>query len=341
MKRVRVGINGMGRIGRMLTRLIVREYREHLELVAVNDVAPVDLMVPALKRDSTYGPFPVEVAAVSDDEIRLGNGRVHVSQNRDPAEIRWREAGADLVFECSGLFLTREAAGGHLAGGARKAVISAPPKDETPVFVIGVNDNELTGSEEIVSNASCTTNCLAPIVKAMDESFGVVSGVASTTHAVTSGQSVVDGFGSERARSALNNIIPTTTGAAKSVGRAIPHLVGKLNSSGLRVPVTTGSVVEAVLVVQGVHSPDEVVRALREQAEVQNRQSPMGTVLYVGDDYQVSADAVGSPWSSMVLANNLMTVPFEEMTLVKITSFYDNELGYAHRLAELGMAVMQ
>ncbi|MFW6289254.1 MAG: type I glyceraldehyde-3-phosphate dehydrogenase, partial [Spirochaetota bacterium] len=339
MNKIKVGINGMGRIGRNLVRAVVTAYGESLEIVAVNDIVPTDAIASSLRRDSTYGRFPQAVEVVGGDAVAVGARTVRVFSERDPARIPWRETGAQVVFECTGLNLTREKAEPHLRAGAGAVVMSAPPKDETPIFVIGTNDNAITRDDQIVSNASCTTNCLSPIVKALDDGFGVESGLMSTTHAVTAGQRVVDSFGNERSRSALNNIIPTSTGAARAIGKVLPHLAGKLNGSALRVPVTTGSVVEAVLVVRGTVGSDDVISVLREQAKRQNLRSPLGTVLYVGEDYQVGADAVGATWSSMVLSSNVMTVPFAGHTLVKVTSFYDNELGYAHRLAELGIAV--
>lgn len=340
MNKVKVGINGMGRIGRNLCRVIVSEYAEHLEIAAVNDLVPTEEIVTSLRRDTVYGAFPSPVVSESPDELLIGSTRVRVFNKKDATEIPWKEHGVELVFDCSGFYLIRERAQAHLSAGATMVIMSAPPKDDTPIFVVGVNDDELTGEERIISNASCTTNCFTPIVKALDVEFGVVSALMSTTHAVTNGQHVVDNFGNERSRSALNNIIPTSTGAARATGKVLKHLDGKLNGTSLRVPVTVGSVVEAVLVVKGTHTTDEVIEALRTQAEHQNRRSVLGKVLYVGDDYQVSADAVGSAWSSMVLTRNAMAIPFDGNTLVKLTSFYDNELGYSHRLAELGIAAM-
>ncbi len=339
MERVKVGINGMGRIGRNLYRAIMTEYADTLQVVAVNDLFDTETIARTLRRDSVYGRFPVDVRALGDDSIQVGEETVRVFRAARPAEINWNETGAEVVFECTGINLTSEATRDHLGGSVDRVVLSAPPKDGTPMFVIGVNDHELSGREEIVSNASCTTNCLAPLVKAVDDAFGIVGGLMTTTHAVTSGQKTVDSAGNERARSALNNIIPTSTGAARAIGKVIKHLEGKLNGSSLRVPVTTGSVVEAVFTVPGRRTTEDVIAALRAGAAAMNLRSPIGRVLYVGDDYQVSADAIGSTWSSMVPGNGIMAVPAGGETMIKITSFYDNELGYAHRLAELGILV--
>jgi glyceraldehyde 3-phosphate dehydrogenase len=341
MKRIKVGINGLGRIGRNLCRVIVRDLNDRFEIIAVNDVVPAATLVQSLRRDSTHGRFPVEVEPLGEDAIRLADHRVAVSSEKDAERIPWGEYGVELVFECSGFYLTREKASAHIRAGATKVIISAPPKDDTPIIVMGVNDDTLTAGMTIVSNASCTTNCLAPIAKALDSSIGVICGLTSTTHAVTSGQQVVDSFGNERARSALNNIIPTTTGAAKAVAPTIPHLKGKLGGSSLRVPVTDVSVVEAVFVVAGAHDAGSVREALAAEAAKQNKRSLTGMILYIGEEYQVSSDAIGSPWSSMVLANKVMAIPFDGGTLVKITAFYDNEIGYSYRMADLALAMMK
>jgi glyceraldehyde 3-phosphate dehydrogenase len=338
MKKIKVGINGMGRIGKNLCRVITQDLQDYFDIVAANDLVPTEMVVKSFRRDSTHGRFPVEVKLLADNEIQLGPNRVRMFAEKDAANIGWGDLDVELVFECTGFYLTREKAMAHIQAGAKKVIISAPPKDKTPIFVIGVNDEDLTANNDIISNASCTTNGLAPLVKALDDAFGVVSGLMSTTHAVTNGQRVVDAFGSERDRSALNNIIPTSTGAARAIGKVIPHLNGLLNGSSLRVPVDDGSVVEAVMVVKGQHTVDEVLAGVQAQAEKQNQRSVLNTVLYVGDDFQVSADAVGSSWSSMILSDNPMVVPFDGYTLVKLTAFYDNEIGYSYRLADLAIA---
>ena len=338
MKKIKVGINGMGRIGKNLCRVITQDLQDYFDIVAANDLVPAEVVVKSFRRDSTHGRFPVEVKLLAGDEIQLGPNRVKMFAEKDAANIGWGALDVELVFECTGFYLTREKAMAHIQAGAKKVIISAPPKDKTPIFVVGVNDEKMTPELNIISNASCTTNGLAPLVKALDDAFGVASGLVSTTHAVTNGQRVVDAFGSERDRSALNNIIPTSTGAARAIGKVIPHLDGLLNGSSLRVPVDDGSVVEAVIVVKGQHTVDDILTGLQTQAEKQNRRSVLNTVLYVGDDFQVSADAVGSSWSSMVLSNNAMVIPFDGYTLVKLTSFYDNEIGYSYRLADLAIA---
>jgi len=334
---IKAGINGMGRIGRNLLRTIEEKYSERIQIVAVNDLVSTYDLAISLSRDSTYGRFPGQVSAGNENTLLVNDKEIRVFNQRQAEDIPWKDAGAQVIFEATGLYLTSEKAGGHIAAGAKHVVLSAPPKDDTPIFVIGTNDGELTGKEQIISNASCTTNALAPITKALDDRFGIESGLMSTTHAVTNGQRVVDNFRNERARSAFNNIIPTSTGAALAIGKVLKHLEGKLNGSSLRVPVSTGSAVEAVFLVKGRRSKEDVIVALQESALEQNDRSPLGKVLYVGSDYQVSADSIGSSWSSMVLAENTMVVPSGENSLIKITSFYDNEMGYAHRLAEMGI----
>ena len=337
MGTIAVGINGMGRIGRNLARVITERFSDRITIVAVNDLYPAADIVRSLKRDSVYGVFPADVEPRGSDRFAIDGREVRVFAETSAEHIPWGASGVDLVFECSGFYLTRDTAEGHRIAGAQKVVMSAPPKDATPIFVIGVNDEQLGPEDHIVSNASCTTNCYAPIIKALDDEFGVVSGLMATTHAATNGQHVVDAIGSERARSAFGNIIPTGTGAATAVGKVLKHLDGVLNGTSLRVPVPSGSVVESVTLIRGTHGTDDVLDALRRRAVSMNARSALGTVLYVGDDYEVSADALGSTWSSMVTTRNAMVVPAGDDTLVKLTSFYDNEMGYSYRLAEMGI----
>ncbi|MBN1220424.1 MAG: type I glyceraldehyde-3-phosphate dehydrogenase [Anaerolineae bacterium] len=341
MNKIKVGINGMGRIGKNLCRVITQDLQDYFDIVAGNDIVAVEALARSFRRDSTHGRFPVEVNLLADNVMQLGPNRVKLFAEKDAANIPWGAWGVDIVFECTGFYLTREKASAHLQAGAKKVIISAPPKDKTPIFVVGVNDDRIAPGIDIISNASCTTNCLAPIVKALDDAFGVVSGLISTTHAVTMGQKVIDGIGSERNRATLNNIIPTSTGAARAIGKVLPHLEGLLNGTSLRVPVDDGSVVEAVMVIKGQHTVDQILAAMKEQAKQQNQRSVLNTVLYIGDDYEVSADAVGSSWSSMVLSNNAMVIPFDTYTLVKLTSFYDNEIGYSYRMADLAITFSQ
>jgi glyceraldehyde 3-phosphate dehydrogenase len=317
--------------------VITQDLQDYFDIVAANDIVSAEAITKSFKRDSVHGRFPVEVKLLADNLMQLGPNRVKLFTERDATNIPWGTLEADIVFECTGFYLTREKSLAHIQVGAKKVIMSAPPKDQTPIFVVGVNDDKISPEMNIISNASCTTNCLAPIVKALDDAFGVVSGLISTTHAVTIGQKVVDAIGSERDRSALNNIIPTSTGAARAIGKVIPHLDGLMNGTSLRVPVDDGSVTEAVMVIKGQHTVEQIISALEKQAERQNQRSALKTVLYIGDDFQVSADAVGAHWSSMVLSENAMAIPFDTYTLVKLTSFYDNEIGYSYRLADLAI----
>jgi len=337
MNKVKVGINGMGRIGKNLCRVITQDLQDHVDIVAANDIVPVAAIAESFRRDSVHGRFPVEVKQLTDHEIQLGFNRVKMFSEQNAANIPWGALDVDLVFEVTGIYLTREKSLAHLQAGAKKVIIGAPPKDQTPIFVVGVNDDQISADMEIISNASCTTNCLAPMVKALDEAFGVVSGLISTTHAATISQRVVDAIGPAKNRATLNNIIPTSTGAARAIGGVMPHLDGLLNGTSLRVPVNDGSVVEAVVVIKGQHPVDQILAAMQAQAERQNQRSVLHKVLYIGDEYQVSADAIGSPWSSMVLSDNAMAIPFDTYTLVKLTSFYDNEIGYSYRLVDLAL----
>ena len=239
--------------------------------------------------------------------------------------------------ECSRFYLSTAKAKAHLQAGAKQVILSAPPKDDTPIFVVGVNAAQVDPSLKIISNASCTTNCLAPLVKGLDAAFGLKGGLISTTHAVTATQRLVDAIGGPDDRSALNNIIPTSTGAARAIGKVLPHLDGRLNGSALRVPVNDGSVLEATFVIQGQPNSNDINTALQQDAERQNQMSALGTILYVGDDYEVSADVIGSSWSAVVLAKNTLVVPLGQDTLVKLTAFYDNEIGYAYRMLDLAL----
>lgn len=338
MKPVRIGINGLGRMGQGIARVIALEPDLGIELVAVNDIVAVEDLASALLLDSVYGRFPVDVAVGPGGDLQVGDRVVKVHAVHDAAEIPWGDDGVDVVLECTGHYLTADAAGSHLRAGARRVGISAPAKDDITTVVLGVNHEILTSEDRLVSNASCTTNCLAPMVKALDLSFDVLAGLMTTTHAVTASQSVVDTFGGAKRRGALNNIIPTTTGAAKTVGRVLPHLAGRLNGTALRVPIDTGSVVEAVLLIAGQPSGEEIAAAASANVETMNASTPLGKVAAFGSDYQCSRDCVGEPYSAMI-SDRVLTLPVDGNTLIKLSAFYDNELGYAYRMAELALVL--
>ncbi len=336
MAKVRVGVNGMGRIGKNILRVIAEKFQDSVEIVAGNDVFSAADIAKSFVRDSVYGQFPVPVELVGENQIKLGEQVMTVYGEQDAANIPWGKHDVDVVLECTRFYLTTKKAQAHLNGGAKRVIMSAPPKDDTKVVVIGVNHDTLTGAEQIVSNASCTTNCYAPLTLAIDKSFPILSGLMCTTHAATSDQKIADTFGGAKNRALLNNILPVSTGAAKAVGKVLPHLNGKLNATALRVPVTTGSVVEAVYVLEGEHTAEEIAQALEANIPAINESSVMKQVLYFGARYECSADCIGSPYSSMVTPT-ILTIPSGGNTLAKLTSFYDNEMGYSHRMVELAL----
>ncbi|MBN2509406.1 MAG: type I glyceraldehyde-3-phosphate dehydrogenase [Spirochaetales bacterium] len=335
MGKIRVAFNGMGRIGKNVMRVITSELNDKIEIVAGNDLVSAKEIAASLPKDSIHGKFPVEVKLISDNVIQIGEHKVTVYAEKDANNIPWAKHDVDVVLECTGFYLSTEKAMAHINAGAKKVIVSAPCKDDTKTVVIGVNHESLTASDKIISNASCTTNCLAPLTKAVDMSFKVISGLMCTTHAATSTQRVQDFFGGGKNRATGNNIIPASTGAAIAVGKVLPHLNGKLNGTALRVPTDTGSVVEVVYLLEGVHSKDDILAKVAENAKKINASSMMGKVLDVSDYYECSRDCVGEPWSSMFIPGNTQVVESAGNTMVKMTSFYDNEMGYSTRMAEL------
>ncbi|MFP4550761.1 MAG: type I glyceraldehyde-3-phosphate dehydrogenase [Spirochaetales bacterium] len=337
MSKIKVAFNGMGRIGKNVMRVILSKLDDKFDIVAGNDLVPTEEIAKSLPKDSIYGRFPVEVSLKGENVIKMGRHEVTVYSEKDAAQIPWDKHDVDIVFECTGFYLTTEKAGAHLKGGAKKVIISAPAKDkETHTIVVGVNHDTIEAGEKILSNASCTTNCLAPLTKAIDMSHNIISGLMSTTHAATSTQRVVDFFGGGKNRATLNNIIPASTGAAIAVGKVLPHLNGKLNGTALRVPTDTGSVVEAVYLIEGDVTKEQLAKSIEENVKKMNDSTIMKQVAYFGDYYECSRDCVGEPYSSMI-TDNLLVVGLGGQTMVKATSFYDNEMGFSHRMAELAM----
>jgi glyceraldehyde 3-phosphate dehydrogenase len=274
---------------------------------------------------------------VSENVIKVGRHEITVYKEKDAANIPWGTHDVDIVFECTGFYLTTEKASAHLKGGAKKVIISAPAKDaETRTVVVGVNHDTLESGDTIISNASCTTNCLAPLTQAVDMSHKIVAGLMSTTHAATSTQRVADFFGGGKNRATLNNVIPASTGAAIAVGKVLPHLNGKLNGTALRVPTDTGSVVEAVYIIEGDVTKEQLAASIAGNVKKINDSTLLGNTAYFGDYYECSQDCVGEAFSSMI-TDNLVLVPLGGQTLVKATSFYDNEMGFSYRMAELAM----
>jgi len=326
---VKVGINGFGRIGRNLFRA-AWERGLDLEFVAVNDLAPVETLAHLTKYDSTLGPFPAEVTS-SGDEISFDGQPLKVLSERDPAALPWGDLGFDVGVESTGLFVDRENASKHLAAGAPKVIISAPAKDPDVTLTLGVNfDDYKPDQHNIISNASCTTNCLAPVAKILHDSVGIKHGLMTTIHAYTSDQCLQDLPHKDlrRARAAAINLIPTSTGAAKAIGIVIPELAGKLNGIAVRAPVPTGSVVDLVCEMERPTDVEEINGLIRDQAD----RGDLEGILKYTEDPIVSTDINKSPYSS-VFDSQLTTV--NDQTMVKTISWYDNEWGYSCRLAEL------
>jgi glyceraldehyde 3-phosphate dehydrogenase len=327
---VRVGVNGFGRIGRNFWRAVDAQRAagtSDIEIVAVNDITDNATLSHLLKYDSILGRLPYEVTATDDEIVVDGKGFKGLAV-RDPAELPWKDLGVDVVVESTGLFTKREAAAKHLDAGAKKVVISAPASGEDLTVVKGVNDAEYDGSQSVVSNASCTTNCLAPMAKVLDDLAGIEKGLMTTIHAYTQDQNLQDGPHKDlrRARAAAVNIVPTSTGAAKAIGLVLPHLKGKLDGYALRVPIPTGSATDLTATVRRETSVEEVNAAMKAAAE-----GPLRGVLKYTEDPIVSADIVTDP-HSCILDAGLTKVIGDQ---VKIVGWYDNEWGYSNRLVDI------
>lgn len=329
---VTVGINGFGRIGRIAFRAMAAR-KDEFDIVAVNDLGAPEALALLLKYDSVQGRFPGEVSAEGDSLIVDGK-TIRVTSERDPGKLPWKELGADVVLESTGFF-TSPAEGdkpgydSHLQAGARKVVISAPAKGFAKTIVLGVNDGDLTADDRCISNASCTTNCLAPMAKVLHEKFGIEKGLMTTVHAYTNDQRTSDQIHKDprRARAAAVNIIPTSTGAAKAVGKVLPELDGRLTGIALRVPVAVGSVTDLVSVVSKNVTEEEVNAAMQEAAA-----GPLNGLMQYVTDPIVSTDVIGNPHSSIFDANFTQVIGGN---LVKTLSWYDNEFGYSMRTADL------
>lgn len=325
---VKVAINGFGRIGRCAARIILG--RDDVELVAINDTAKRDMTRYLLKYDTVHGEFKQDVNVLNDEFIEVGGKKIRVFSTRDLNELDYAAYGADVALECTGKFLTTEGCQPYLAKGVKKVVMSAPAKDDTPTYVIGVN-SDLYKGEAIVSNASCTTNGLAPVAKVLDENFGIVKGLMTTIHAYTHGQSLVDVKAKDfrRSRAAALNIAPTTTGAAKAIAKVLPQLSGKMHGQSVRVPVANVSMVDLTAVLAKKTSVDEVNDAFRAAAK-----GAMNGILLVDDDARVSSDFCTSSYSSIVASDTTQVICDD---MVKIFAWYDNEWGYSERLVDLAV----
>ena len=324
---IRVGINGFGRIGRLVFR--AAQERNDIEIVGINDLIDVEYMAYMLRYDTMHGQFKGSVE-VKDGKLVVNGKSIRVTAEKDPANLKWNEVGADYVVESTGLFLTKEKAQGHIAAGAKYVVMSAPSKDDTPMFVCGVNTDSYVKGTQFVSNASCTTNCLAPIAKVLNDVFGIEDGLMTTVHSTTATQKTVDGpsvkdWGGGRAAS--GNIIPSSTGAAKAVGKVIPSLNGKLTGMSFRVPTLDVSVVDLTVNLKKAASYEEICAAMKKASEGELK----GILGYTEDDV-VSSDFLGDSRTSIFDAKaGIQLTP----TFVKVVSWYDNEWGYSNKVLDL------
>ena len=330
MSTLKLGINGFGRIGRIVFRATLN--RDNVEVVAINDLLDVEHLAYLLEYDSVHGRYDGKIE-VKDGNLIVEGKTIRVTAERDPKNLKWDEAGVDVVAECTGIFTTLETADYHIQAGAKKVVISAPSKD-APMFVMGVNDNKLQASDNIVSNASCTTNCLAPIAKVIEENFGIEEALMTTIHAATSTQFTVDSPSRKNyrlGRSALNNIIPTSTGAAKAVGKVIPELDGKLTGMAFRVPTVDVSVVDLTVKTKKETSLEEIKAAMKKASE-----GEMEGVLGYTDEMVVSQDFVSEERTSVFDSEASIEL---NSGFFKLISWYDNEFGYSNKLVDLALKV--
>ena len=327
MSKTKIAINGFGRIGRLVFRVAAQN--ENIEVVGINDLIDVDYMAYMLKYDSTHGNFKGEVS-VEEGKLIVNGKAIRVTAERNPADLKWGEIGVDYVIESTGLFLSKESAKGHIEAGAKKVVMSAPSKDDTPMFVMGVNHTDYHPDMQFVSNASCTTNCLAPIAKVLNDNFGIKEGLMTTVHAATATQKTVDGPSMKDwrgGRGAYQNIIPSSTGAAKAVGKVIPTLNGKLTGMSFRVPTADVSAVDLTVNLEKATSYEEICAVMKAASE-----GPMKGILGYTEDAVVSNDFLGDSRTSIFDAGaGIQLSP----TFVKVVSWYDNEWGYSSKVIEL------
>src|SRR6476660_7252108 len=329
---VRVAINGFGRIGRNILRAIVESGRKDIEVVSVNDLGPVETNAHLLRYDSVHGRFPHEVT-VSGDSIDVGGGKIKVTAIKSPAELPHKELGVDIALECTGLFTSKEKASAHLAAGAKRVLISAPADNVDLTVVYGVNHDKLTKDHLVVSNASCTTNCLAPVAKVLNDTVGIDKGFMTTIHAFTGDQPTLDTMHKDlyRARAAALSMIPTSTGAAKAIGLVLPELKGKLDGVAIRVPTPKVSVIDLKIVAKKATSKEEVNDAVKRASEQQLK----GILAYT-NDANVSIDFNHDPHSSTFHMDQTKVM---NGTLVRVLSWYDNEWGFSNRMADTAVAM--
>jgi len=327
MSKIKIGINGFGRIGRLVFRAAIKD--NNIEVVGINDLIETEYMSYMLRYDSTHGKFDGKVTVQGNNLIVNGN-KIRVTNEKDPSNLKWSEINAEYIVESTGLFLNKESAKGHLSSGAKKVIMSAPSKDDTPMFVMGVNHLSYTSDMHFVSNASCTTNCLAPMAKVLNDNFGIISGLMTTVHAATASQKVVDGPSLKDwrgGRAAFSNIIPSSTGAAKAVGKVIPSLDGKLTGMAFRVPTVNVSVVDLTANLKTKTSYKEICSTMKNASENELK----GIMGYTNEDV-VSTDFIGDSRTSIFDAGAGIML---NDTFVKVVGWYDNEWGYSSKVIEL------
>ncbi|MGL5272055.1 MAG: type I glyceraldehyde-3-phosphate dehydrogenase [Phocaeicola sp.] len=330
---IKVGINGFGRIGRMVFRAAVKNFGSDIQIVGINDLLDADYLAYMLRYDSVHGRFEGDIQIEGNCLVVNGN-KIRLTAEMDPANLKWDEVGADVVVESTGFFLDDATARKHIQAGAKKVILSAPSKDATPMFVYGVNHKTYAG-QDIVSNASCTTNCLAPIAKVLNDKFGIVKGLMTTVHAATATQKTVDGPSKKDwrgGRGILENIIPSSTGAAKAVGVVLPELNGKLTGMAFRVPTSDVSVVDLTVVLEKAATKAEICAAMKEASE-----GELAGVLGYTEDAVVSTDFVGCALTSIFDANAGISL---DSNFAKVVSWYDNEWGYSNKVCEMARVVM-
>ena len=329
---IKLGINGFGRIGRMVFRAAVMNFPKDIQVVGINDLLDPDYLAYMLKYDSVHGTFEADIKVDGNYLIVNGN-KIRLTQEKDPADLKWNEVGADVVVESTGLFLTDELSRKHIQAGAKKVIMSAPSKDATPMFVYGVNDKTYAG-QDIISNASCTTNCLAPIAKVLNDKFGIVKGLMTTVHAATATQKTVDGPSKKDwrgGRGILENIIPSSTGAAKAVGKVLPVLNGKLTGMSMRVPTSDVSVVDLTVVLEKPATMDDINAAMKAASE-----GELKGILGYTDEAVVSTDFRNCPKTSIYDAKAGISL---DEHFAKVVSWYDNEWGYSNKVCEMARVI--
>jgi glyceraldehyde 3-phosphate dehydrogenase len=329
---VRVAINGFGRIGRNILRAVYEAKRSDIEIVAVNDLGPVETNAHLLRYDSVHGRFPGEVK-VEGDGIDLGRGKIKVTAVKDPSTLPWKELGIDVALECTGIFTARDKAAAHLTAGAKRVLVSAPAEGADATIVYGVNHHTLTSAHKVISNGSCTTNCLAPVVKVLNDTVGIESGFMTTVHAYTGDQPTLDTLHKDlyRGRAAALSMIPTSTGAAKAIGLVLPELNGKLDGVAIRVPTPNVSVIDLKIVAKKATTKDEINGAMK-RAAAQELKGILGTT----DAPTVSIDFNHDPHSSTFAFDQTKVL---NGTLVRVLSWYDNEWGFSNRMADTAVAI--